>query len=91
MEHNKKKEKSGRTKLSIIAELSAVGIQFPVSIAVGYFIGKYLDKVFSTYPWLTMIFSVLGVVSAFINVFRLNSNLNKIEKKENERKDSKNY
>ncbi len=86
MESKDNKQKSGRTKLSIIAELSAVGIQFPVSIAIGYFIGKYLDKLFGIYPWLTMTFSILGVVSAFINVFRLNSSLNKIEKKEHERK-----
>lgn len=88
MDKNKNK-KTNRTKLSIIAELSAVGIQFPVSIAIGYFIGKYLDKIFNIYPWLTFTFSVLGAVAAFINVFRLNAKLNKIDKMEKENDKSK--
>jgi len=74
----KRKPLSDRAR--IVAELASLGIQFPVSIAIGYFMGKGLDYLFSTKPILTWIFSILGVVAAFVNVFRLNAQLSKIEK-----------
>ena len=69
-------------KRRLWAELSAAGIQFPVSIAIGYYIGKYIDKFFNTYPIFTVIFSIFGVIAAFVNIFRLNAELNKLENEE---------
>ena len=85
MEKDNKEIKAQKRRLW--AELSAVGIQFPVSIGIGYLIGKYLDKWFNTYPYLTVAFSIFGVAAAFINVFRLNAQLTKLEEKEREEKD----
>ena len=82
MENKNNKIKARKRK--IWAELSSAGIQFPVSIGIGYFIGKYLDKWFETYPYLTVIFSVFGVAAAFVNIFRLNAELTKLEEKERE-------
>ena len=42
---------------------SIVGIQFPVAMALGYFWGKWMDGLFGTEPWLTIIFSILGVIA----------------------------
>ncbi len=39
---------------------SIVGIQFPVAMAIGYFWGKWMDGLFGTDPWLTIIFSIFG-------------------------------
>jgi F0F1-type ATP synthase assembly protein I len=50
---------------------SIVGIQFPVAMAIGYFWGKWMDAWFGTEPWLTIVFSLLGVVAAFVNLFRI--------------------
>jgi F0F1-type ATP synthase assembly protein I len=50
---------------------SIVGIQFPVAMALGYFWGKWMDGLFGTEPWLTIIFSILGVVAGFVNLFRI--------------------
>ncbi|BBB32717.1 ATP synthase protein I [Thermotomaculum hydrothermale] len=83
---NKDKEIRAQ-KRRLWAELSSAGIQFPVSIGIGYFMGKYLDKWFNTYPYLTIIFSIFGVVAAFVNIFRLNSQLTKLEEKERKLKD----
>ena len=69
-------------KRRLWAELSAAGIQFPVSIAIGYFIGKYIDKFFNTYPIFTIVFSIFGVIAAFVNIFRLNAELSKLENEE---------
>lgn len=44
---------------------------FPLSIGAGFIIGWGLDKLFHTWPWLTAIFSALGVVAAFVQLFRI--------------------
>ncbi len=49
----------------LIFALSSLGIEMVASIVVGYFIGKYLDKVFDTGNTLTMLFLLLGVVAGF--------------------------
>ena len=50
---------------------SIVGIQFPVAMAIGYFWGKWMDSWFGTYPWLTGLFSLLGIIAGFVNLFRI--------------------
>ena len=50
---------------------SIVGIQFPVAMAMGYYWGKWMDGVFGTEPWLTIIFSILGIIAGFVNLFRI--------------------
>ncbi len=85
MKKDEKQIKAQKRKLW--AELSSAGIQFPVSIGIGYLIGKYLDRWFNTYPYLTVIFSIFGVIAAFVNIFRLNAELTKLEKEEKENED----
>ena len=80
-------EKKDDRRRRIQVELTSVGIQFPVSIGIGFLIGHYLDKWLNLYPLLTIIFSVLGVVAAFVNVFRLNAELNRLEKEEQDERE----
>ncbi len=82
MKKDKKQIKAKKRK--IWAELSSAGIQFPVSIGIGYLIGKYLDKWSGLYPYMTIIFSIFGVIAAFVNIFRLNAELTKLEEEEKE-------
>ena len=74
--------KKPNRKMRIMGELASLGIQFPVSIGIGYLIGRFLDKLFKTAPVLTIAFSVFGVIAAFVNVFRLNAELTRIEDEE---------
>jgi ATP synthase protein I len=63
-----------RSKLSFLRELgplSAIGIYFGVSIALGLAIGFYLDKKLGTAPIFFLIFMILGIVAGFVNLFRL--------------------
>jgi ATP synthase protein I len=53
-----------------LAELSSLGLVLPSSIAVGLFMGYFLDKAFGTHPWLLAIFTLLGVVSGFHSLIR---------------------
>ena len=51
--------------------VSIVGIQFPVAIAIGYFFGRWLDGLFGTGPWLAIVFVIFGIIAGFVNLFRI--------------------
>jgi ATP synthase protein I len=61
-------------------DVSIVGIQFPVAIAIGYFSGRWLDSQLSTKPWLTIIFALFGIAAGFINLFRITAQAEQAEK-----------
>jgi ATP synthase protein I len=51
--------------------VSTVGIAMALSIALGAFIGYYLDKWFDTRPWLSLLFLGFGIAAAFRNLYIL--------------------
>ena len=53
------------------ARLSAVGIQFAVSIAVGALGGMWLDNKLGTEPWLLVTGIILGAVAAFRDLIQM--------------------
>jgi F0F1-type ATP synthase assembly protein I len=61
-------------------DVSIVGIQFPVAIAIGYFAGRWLDAQFKTEPWLTIIFALFGIAAGFVNLFRITAQAEQAEK-----------
>ncbi|MBF0519553.1 MAG: AtpZ/AtpI family protein [Nitrospirae bacterium] len=63
------KKKSGLFRHLFFA--SQVGLNIVVATAVGYAIGRGLDYLFSTTPWLTIIFLIFGIISGFFETFRL--------------------
>jgi ATP synthase protein I len=52
------------------AELSSIALILPSSIAVGLFFGYFLDRKLGTEPWLLLIFTVLGIASGLLSLFR---------------------
>lgn len=66
------RERRRRTAASLrrIADASSIGLAFPIAIVIGYFWGRWLDRMFSTAPWLTAIFSIFGIVAGFVNAVR---------------------
>jgi ATP synthase protein I len=52
-------------------EASAIAWMFPIAIALGFGWGYGMDKLFGTWPWLTAIFTALGILAAFVNLFRM--------------------
>jgi ATP synthase protein I len=60
-------------------DVSIVGIQFPVAIALGYFFGHWLDKQFGSDPWLTIIFALFGIAAGFVNLFRITAQAGRAE------------
>jgi len=62
--------KPRRPDLRKLAELSSIALVLPSSIAVGLFFGYLLDRWLGTDPWLLLAFTVLGVVSGLLSLFR---------------------
>jgi F0F1-type ATP synthase assembly protein I len=60
-------------------DVSIVGIQFPVAIALGFFFGRWLDTQLGTHPWLTAIFSIFGIAAGFVNLFRITAQASRAE------------
>lgn len=63
-------------------DLSIVGIQFPVAIAIGYFWGRWMDGWLGTGPWLMIVFSIFGIVAGFVNLFRITARATREEAEE---------
>ncbi|MCX5719564.1 MAG: AtpZ/AtpI family protein [Nitrospirae bacterium] len=63
------KEKS---LFKIVLDASMVGLQLVFATCIGFTIGYLLDtKVFKTFPWLTIVFFILGLVAGFRDLFRM--------------------
>lgn len=57
-----------RGVLKGLATLASMGITMAASTFIGLIIGIYLDKYFSTKPWLTIIFLFFGIAAGFKNL-----------------------
>lgn len=61
------------------ALLTSIGIMFPVSITLGGAFGYFLDRKLGTLPWMSAIFLTLGIVAAFVNLFRTLAQFEKLD------------
>ena len=59
--------------LRLMGHASALGIAIVLATAIGLAIGYWLDRVFDTSPWLTIIFLLLGIIAGFRNFYRFMS------------------
>ena len=57
-----------RKTIKTLGYLSTTGMAMAISIALGAFIGYYLDKTFKTDPWLFLVFLLFGIIAAFKNL-----------------------
>jgi ATP synthase protein I len=62
--------KPRRPDLRRLSELASLGLVLPSSIIVGLFFGYLLDRWLGTGPWLLLAFTVLGIVSGLLSLFR---------------------
>jgi ATP synthase protein I len=61
--------KEKREMYQQLGALMSAGMVFPVSIAIGYGMGYYLDRWLGT-TWLTIVFLLFGIASGFVSFFR---------------------
>ena len=50
---------------------SLIGTTIMACVVIGIFLGRFLDGLFGTSPWLLLIFSFLGAAAAFKAVYEL--------------------
>ncbi len=54
-----------------IGDAYLIGTVLPLAILIGYGIGWFLDRIFASKPWLTYVFTGLGVVAGFLEAIRI--------------------
>ncbi|HXX79988.1 MAG TPA: AtpZ/AtpI family protein [Thermodesulfovibrionales bacterium] len=70
-----------RPLLKQLLEASTVGIQLVLSTFVGFGMGYFIDKFLGTFPWLTIVFLILGIVAGFRELLRVARRQNGPDKK----------
>ncbi len=63
-------KKETKQYIKQLARASTVGFSVAFAIFIGVGIGFFLDSQFGTWPWLTMIFMVFGIIAGFKNYYR---------------------
>jgi len=62
-----------REALKLVGLASTLGLTIVIATFIGLALGLWLDRVFDTSPWLTIIFLLLGIVAGFRNFYRFMS------------------
>ncbi len=62
-----------RKALKLVGLASTLGLTIVIATFIGLALGLWLDRVFDTSPWLTIIFLLLGIVAGFRNFYRFMS------------------
>jgi ATP synthase protein I len=62
-----------RKALKLVGLASTLGLTIVIATFIGLAVGLWLDKVFNTSPWLTVIFLILGIIAGFRNFYRFMS------------------
>ncbi|MCG6947260.1 MAG: AtpZ/AtpI family protein [Deltaproteobacteria bacterium] len=62
-----------RKALKLVGLASTLGLTIVIATFIGLALGLWLDRVFDTSPWLTVIFLILGIIAGFNNFYRFMS------------------
>lgn len=54
--------------LQALSLLSHFGVTIIACIAVGILLGRFLDNLLGTTPWLLLVFTLLGIAAAFKSI-----------------------
>jgi len=69
MPKNDNENKHRREMLRSLSMVSQLGLTVAACIIIGVLLGRWLDNLLNTSPWLLLLFSLLGVVAAFKSLF----------------------
>ena len=53
------------------ARVGYIGLHFGIATAIGYFFGRWLDQQFDTAPALAITFSLFGIASSILELYRI--------------------
>ena len=63
------KKNGFKAPLQAFALVSQLGFTMAACIIVGFFIGRWLDNLLGTSPWLLLVFTIIGVGASFKAMF----------------------
>lgn len=63
-------KKETKQYIKQITSASTVGLSIVFAIFIGLGIGYWLDTRLGTWPWLTMIFLIFGIIAGYRNYYR---------------------
>lgn len=63
-------ERDSRPPMAQAGEVLGVGLQFAGAIILFLFLGRWLDGLFGTDPWLLLIGVLVGAVAGFYSLYR---------------------
>ena len=69
--------KNKKNLFRLIGRYSTIGLEMVISVVLGILFGWWLDRLFDTKPWLTMVFMLFGIVAGFRSLFRLLKDIEK--------------
>jgi ATP synthase protein I len=55
--------------LRALSVISQIGLMLAACVLVGVLLGRFLDNLLGTSPWLLIVFSLLGMAAAFKSIF----------------------
>lgn len=67
--YNKNKQLLNSEFVRALAHFSHIGLTMAAAVLVGVLLGKYLDRLLGTSPWLLLFFSLLGAGAAIKVLF----------------------
>ena len=73
-EEGKKKRPQNDEFIRAISYFSHIGITMGASVLIGVLLGRYLDGLLGTSPWLLLLFSFSGVGAAIKSLFNTPQN-----------------
>ena len=62
--HKKDKQTKNSEALRAFVHISQIGVTMAASVLIGVLLGRYLDGLLGTTPWLLLFFSLAGVGAA---------------------------
>lgn len=66
-----------RKLFRLIGRYSTIGLEMVISVVIGILFGWWLDRLFNTKPWLTIVFMLFGIVAGFRSLFKLLKDIKK--------------
>ena len=61
---------NGNNRMIKGAEAASIGFLMVICTVIGYLFGSWLDRKFSTDPWLMIVFTIIGVAAGFYETYR---------------------
>jgi ATP synthase protein I len=58
-----------RKALKLVGLASTLGLSIVIATFIGLALGIWLDRVFDTSPWLTVILLIVGIIAGFRNFY----------------------